>query len=280
MSEVKPLFAYQGGKTKIAGKICDFIESKVKDFTFVDICCGGGSVSIEMLNRGVPSSSIYMFDAGPIGAFWQQVSDGSFDLEWFEYLISKIPEDKALIQKYMQDLSTIEYAYVGEQVPAYLLLQAASFGGKQIYDEGNRFSNTSFRNYWQPTETSSRRSPVNPMMPMPEELQKRLTVILDQMQGVRATHCLAEDINFQYIKDSHKNEIVVYVDPPYANTTSYKDDIDLESVIEKALKVQARVFVSEYKPLGHDYVQISKTNKGGISGNSSKNMVEYVTHLK
>lgn len=280
MHKVKPLFAYQGGKTKIASKICDFISSKVQDFTFVDVCCGGGSVSIEMLNRGTPSSQIYMFDSGAIGAFWQQVSESTFDLDWFVDLLEQIPEDRSKIKPFMEELSKIEYEYVGEQTAVYLLLQASSFGGKQIFDEGTKFSNTSFRGFWLPTEISSRRSPVNPMMPMPKELLSRLQNILENMPGIRATHCYAEDVNFQYIRDSHKNDIVVYIDPPYEGTTGYKNNIDLDAVIEKALKVSAHVFISEYKPLGAEYLEVSKTNKGGISGNTKKQMNEYLTYLK
>ena len=280
MYKIKPLFAYQGGKTKIASKICDFVSSKVQDFTFVDVCCGGGSVSIEMLNRGVPSSQIYMFDSGAIGAFWQQVSESTFDLEWFKDLIEQIPEDRSKIKAFMENLSKIEYEYVGEQTASYLILQAASFGGKQIFDEGGRFSNTSFRDFWLPTETSSRRSPVNPMMPMPNELLSRLEILLENMQGIRASHCYAEDINFQYIRDSHKNDVVVYIDPPYKGTTGYRDNVNLDEVIEKALKISAHVFVSEYNPIGVEYIEVSKTSKGGITGNAKKQMNEYLTYLK
>lgn len=281
MTKIEPMFAYQGGKSKIAGKVLDFVlEGKeAKDrFAFVDICCGGGSVSIEMLNRGKLSEQIYMFDSGAIGAFWQQVSEGIFDTDWFEHLYSQIPSDVKQIQSFMQELSKIEYDYVGEQVPAYLLLQASSFGGKQIFDEGTHFSNTSFRGYWEPTETSSRRSPVNPMMPMPSTLKKRLYAILEEMQGIRACHTYAEYIDFNKIKSEYE-EGVVYIDPPYSNTTKYKDTIDLDLIISNAKSVGYSVFVSEYKPLSNSYIEISKTNKGGISGNSSKQMTEYLSKM-
>ena len=277
-SILKPMFAYQGGKTKLASKIYNEITSKVgKDITFVDVCCGGGSVSIEFINNGLHPENIYMFDSGAIGAFWQQVSEGTFDLEYFEYLIRKIPNDLENVKGFMEDLSKVEYTYVGEVVSEYLLLQASAFGGKQIYDLGDKFSNTSFRNYWKPTETSSRRSPVNPMMPMPSTLLSRVKQVVNEMQPIKAAHTYAENIDFSKIKTD--KDLVVYIDPPYKGTTGYKDTIDLSLVIDKAKCVGAKVFVSEYYNLSDDFVILSDTTKGGISGDRKGSMVEYLSVL-
>ena len=277
--QLTPMFAYQGGKTKVANKIYKLItEQHGEDITLVDVCCGGGSLTIEFINNGLHPENIHMFDAGAIGAFWQQVSEGTFDLEYFEYLIDQIPKDLSKIKNFMENLSTIEYSYVGEVTQEYLLLQASSFGGKQIYDQGNRFGNTSFRSYWLPTETSSRRSPVNPMMPMPSTLLKRVTDVVNEMQCVKATHLLAENIDFSKIKTD--KDLVVYIDPPYKGTTGYKDTIDLQLVIGNAVKCGATVYVSEYYNLSDDFVILSETSKGGISGTRKGNMVEYLSVIK
>ena len=277
-SILKPMFAYQGGKTKLASKIYNEITNRVgKDITFVDVCCGGGSVSIEFINSGLHSENIYMFDSGAIGAFWQQVSEGTFDLEYFEYLIKKIPSDLENVKGFMEDLSNIEYTYVGEVVSEYLLLQAAAFGGKQIYDLGTKFSNTSFRNYWKPTETSSRRSPVNPMMPMPSTLLSRVKQVVSEMQAVKAVHTYAENIDFSKIKTD--KDLVVYIDPSYKGVTGYKDTIDLSLVIDRAKYVGAKVFASEYYNLSDDFIILSDTTKGGISGYRKGSMVEYLSVL-
>ena len=277
-SILKPMFAYQGGKTKLASKIYNEITNRVgKDITFVDVCCGGGSVSIEFINSGLHPENIYMFDSGAIGAFWQQVSEGTFDLEYFEYLIHKIPNDLELVKGFMEDLSKVEYNYVGEVISEYLLLQASSFGGKQVYDLGDKFSNTSFRSYWKPTETSSRRSPVNPMMPMPSTLLSRVKQVVDEMQPIKAVHTYAENIDFSKIKTG--KDLVVYIDPPYKGTTGYKDNIDLSLVIDNAKYVGAKVFVSEYYNLSDDFTILSDTTKGGISGDRKGSMVEYLSVL-
>ncbi|MEG7798799.1 hypothetical protein U2116_14905, partial [Listeria monocytogenes] len=87
---------------KVANKIYKLITEKHgDDITLVDVCCGGGSVSIEFINNGLHPENIHMFDAGAIGAFWQQVSEGTFDLEYFEYLIDQIPRDLSKIKNFM-----------------------------------------------------------------------------------------------------------------------------------------------------------------------------------
>lgn len=274
---LKPMFAYQGGKTKIESEIYEIItDNHGDDITLVDVCCGGGSVSIEFINKGLHPENIYMFDSGAIGAFWQQVSEGTFDIDHFKYLIDKIPKDLDLVKVFMEDVSTVEYNYVGEVISEYLILQAAAFGGKQIYDLGNKFSNTSFRNYWKPTETSSRRSPVNPMMPMPKTLLERVDLIVDVMQPIKAAHIYAEQIDFSVI-DKGGKDLVVYIDPPYKGTTGYKDGIDLEVVISNAKVAGATVYVSEYYNLSDNFVVLSETTKGGISGDRKGKMVEHLS---
>src|SRR5574344_1773345 len=115
--KLTPMFAYQGGKTKIADKIVsEILKNHSNDMTFVDVCCGGGSVSIEIINSGLHPENVNMFDVGAIGAFWQQVSEGSFDLDYFEYLINKIPKDLDQVKPFMESVSKIKYDYVGEVI--------------------------------------------------------------------------------------------------------------------------------------------------------------------
>lgn len=278
--KIKPMFAYQGGKSKVAKKIVDVLmNNHGQDFTFVDTCCGGGSVSIEMVNEGLHPENIYMFDAGAIGAFWQQVSEGTIDIEYLEYLIDKIPKNPRDIQAHLKEMSEIKYEYVGEVVHEYLLLQAGAFGGKQIFDEGGRFSNTSFRAYWEPTETSSRRSPVNPMMPMPDTLLQRVKEIVEVMAPIKACHTFAENVNFNKIISESNKDVVVYIDPPYKGTTGYKDTVDLDLVISTAKDAGCAVYVSEYYALSDNCVVLSETRKGGISGDRAGTMVEYMSRV-
>ncbi len=273
---IKPPMSYQGGKQKISSKIINFIFQEEYD-AFVDVCCGSGAVSIELFNRNFLAENIYMFDGGPIGAFWQMVSEGTFDLDKFEKCIDKIPKDKSKIKKYLKHLSYMEFSHIEDAIYEYLILQAGSFGAKQIWDKSGKFLNTSFRDYWMPTETSSRKSPVNPMMPMPDTLFNNVKNIVENMMGIRATHTLVDNIDFDFILSQHR-KIAIYIDPPYSKTTGYGLEVNLSEFIKNAKKY-GDVYVSEYQPASEKYIIMNKTNKGGISGNSNKVMVEYLSKV-
>lgn len=244
---------YQGSKQRIANHILDIINPNPA-LPFYDLCCGSGAISIALVERGFPAKNIHMCDSGPYGLFWKAVGDGTFDMDRLRHLCASVPKDKSLIKTWMEQLSkqpaNIYTPYV------FLLLQASSFGGKAIWVDNNKWQNCSFRSYWMPTATSNRRSPVNPMMPMTDTLIKRVEEICQKMLGVHAYHCDIKEIS---------PEGTIYVDPPYLNTTHYKDEFD---VVDWACKLNKLVYISEYKPLSKRAWQLTeKRAKGGISGN-------------
>lgn len=245
-----PPITYQGGKQRIASQILDIIQ--VKD-QFYDLCCGSGSISIELINRGHSPEKIFMLDKGPWGLFWQKIGDGSFDLSLLKSYCDKIPKNVSMIQGYIKDLSHVPADV--DTVYVFLLLQAASFGGKAIWIKDNKWKNCSFRSYWLPTEMSSRRSPVNPMMPMPSTLYSRVELIAKAMKGIVGR--MADIMEVEY------GDGIIYVDPPYSGTTFYGHDFDIMEFAKKA----GKCYVSEGKPLSEKAWQIvGARKKGGISG--------------
>ena len=132
---------YQGAKHRYAATIIDQIKPRF-DEPFYDLCCGSGTVSIELVNRGFNPKLLYMVDSGPWGIFWESIGKGSFNLNRFRKLLDGIP-DRPLIQTYAKELSRqpahIDTPYV------YLILQACAFGGKAIWIKDDRWQNTSFR---------------------------------------------------------------------------------------------------------------------------------------
>jgi site-specific DNA-adenine methylase len=220
MSKLFAPIAYQGGKNRIAEKILNRINPS-DDSTFYDLCCGSGSISIELANRGFPVKNIYMLDKGPWGLFWRMIGDGTFDLNKFREIIDRIPKNSHEIKQYAELLS--KQPADQDTVYVFLILQSCSFGGKAIWIENNTWKNCSFRNYWIPTETSNRRSPVNPMMPMPETLFKRVFYISRKMKSVNGYNM---DIDNFIPNDGVVYKSVVYIDPPYNNTTCYGHDFD------------------------------------------------------
>ena len=176
--------SYQGGKQRLAKQIVDIFykENNINDDTkFFDLCCGSGAISLELINRGFNPNNITMIDNGCFGQFWQDIANGEFDLDIFKREIENLPNLEN-IQSYLKKLSDLPVDE-DKMVYHYLLLQAGAFGSKQIWIENNKWKNNTFRSYWLPTETSNRRSPVNPMMPMPNTLYNRVEAIVEQLSG-------------------------------------------------------------------------------------------------
>ena len=264
-----PPCSYQGGKQRLAKKIVDIIfeQNEINEDTkFYDLCCGSGAITLELINRGIHPSNITMVDSGVYGTFWNSVANDEFDMNIFQQEIDKLPSvDK--IQSYLQRLSNLS---VNKDLLEYhyLLLQSGSFGSKQIWVENDKWKNNSFRSYWTPTETSNRRSPVNPMMPMPNTLFDRVKNIVDYMAGsINAINLDISKIEWHFDKNS-----IVYIDPPYKNTTGYGFNFDYEEFIINNW-AYVNIYVSEGYKMDNveDAILLSKGRaKGSISGEIKK----------
>lgn len=240
------------------------------------MCCGSGAITIELLNRGIPPEKIVMCDKSSWGVFWKSIGDGFFDLNKFYTYSKAVPRDKSLIQNHMKELSQtnadIDEAY------KYILLQASSFGGKQIWNTGGKWQNTSFRNYWQPTETSKRRSPVNPMQPMIDIVEKRVKDIINNCKGLTCYH---KDIYemLSIIQNDKSDYQIIYIDPPYTNTTGYGFNFDIHDFLSNLFDVTlGAIFVSEKESISDDEAIRLDFNgaKGGISGKKAGKNEEWL----
>lgn len=263
-SQLRVPCAYQGGKQRIASQIVDQLLAAAPSAhsRFYDLCCGSGAVSIELVNRGVDPSRISMLDLSSWGRFWSAVGSGTFNIKVFDDYLKRLPNDKREVQSHMSAISSLP---IGDyEAELYPILQACSFGGKQIWRRGDNWANACFRSYWEPTATSVRRSPANPMQPSPNELRRR---ILDLLKGMRGVTCFNEDIT-TLLDSSIPSDAVVYVDPPYKSTTGYAFGFDLKSFIERFQKINSvPLFVSEGVALNEDSILLTFGGaKGGISG--------------
>lgn len=251
--------SYQGGKSRIANKIVGLLWQGPQSCYF-DLCCGSGAITIELLRRGAKPENITMVDAGPWGIFWEYICSGTFSLVKLAEELEKIPKDITQVKGYMDVLAkqpaNIDTPYV------FIILQAASFGSKPIWIEDNKWINCSFRNYWLPKEGCNRKSPVNPMMPMPETIFSRIKEIVES--GIfRNVKAICSDVKKVQITQG-----VVYIDPPYIGTTPYGFDFD---VVAFANSIGNLCYVSEGKPLSSKAIQISSgRTKGGINGKKEK----------
>lgn len=273
MIKLIPPCSYQGGKQRLAKQIVDIIfeQNEINEDTkFYDLCCGSGAITLELISRGVHPNNITMIDKGVYGRFWQSVANNEFDLHIFKNELDKLPNINE-IQSYLQELSNkdVDYDLIEYH---YLLLQSGSFGSKQIWESNGQWKNNSFRSYWMPTATSSRRSPVNPMMPMPSTLYDRTANIVEAMGGyIRAICGDIEDMEFHF-----EGNTIIYIDPPYKGTTGYGSNFDYETFIVNNFNY-AKIYVSEGYQMNSalDTILLSKgREKGNISGNVKKKLVE------
>lgn len=272
--------SYQGGKQRLAKQIVDIFyeENNIDDDTkFYDLCCGSGAVSLELINRGFNSNNITMVDNGCFGQFWQDIANDEFELNVFREEIDKLPSIEN-IQSYLKELSN-QQVDEDKMVYHYLLLQAGAFGSKQIWIENGKWKNNTFRNYWLPTATSNRKSPVNPMMPMPKTLYSRIENIVNQISG-----CIVaskEDVfDALYRLDTEwengNKNVIIYIDPPYMNTTGYKDSFDIYE-LRRRIKNHYPIYISEGLEMEHTdqtYLLSKGRTKGNISGDVKKKPVE------
>lgn len=272
--------SYQGGKQRLAKQIVDIFykENNINDDTkFFDLCCGSGAISLELINRGFNPNNITMIDNGCFGQFWQDIANGEFDLDIFKREIENLPNLEN-IQSYLKKLSDLPVDE-DKMVYHYLLLQAGAFGSKQIWIENNKWKNNTFRSYWLPTETSNRRSPVNPMMPMPDTLYNRVESIVKQLSGsIIASRESVFDAVYRIDEERDKGNknIIIYIDPPYANTTGYKETFDIYS-LEGQIWSTSPIYISEgYKMQGasESYLLSVGRTKGNISGEAKKKPTE------
>lgn len=255
-----PPVTYQGGKQRLAAEIVKRMAVP-RSAIFYDLCCGSGAVSIALVESGHPPDQIVMVDQGWWGAFWRRIGDGGFDMRRFRKYVDDLPTDPRQIKTrveewYRAPVDPIDGIYV------WLLLQAAAIGGAPVAScDGRWRRNSGFRDYWLPTMTSSRRSPVNPMMPMPATIIKRVEALMSGMRGVRGI-----DGDAAYLAHETRRVLksVVYIDPDYAGTTGYGHSLD---PVKLAKSLPCPCWVSEGTPLSKDAVRLSTGRaKGGMTG--------------
>lgn len=264
MNKLEIPCAYQGGKARIANKIVDIIfkENRIDENTkFYDLCCGSGAISIELIKRGIYPENIIMVDKSPWGLFWQKVGLSEFSTDVFRLYINDIPKDITKIKDYANNLldQPANDGLFDNLVYKFLILQACAFGSTATWVENNQWKKAGgLRGYWLPTKTSSRKSPVNPMMPMPDTLYKRVETIVHEMEGIIG---ICEDVNdIEIEKDS-----IIYIDPPYEGTAHYGYNLDYRTFLKKHKGFT--IYLSEGKKLTEDSYLISGARKkGGING--------------
>lgn len=274
--------SYQGGKQRLAKQIVDIFykENEIDDHTqFYDMCCGSGAISVELLNRGVNSKNIHMMDKSPWGLVWKMIGEDSFRLDVFKDFVESIPKDITKIKQYAVDI--INKPVDVDMIPYhFLFLQSCAFGSTATWVENDKWCKAGgLRDYWLPTETSNRRSPVNPMMPMPDNLYKRVELLCEKAKGLNG-YCM-DVFDFLYVLDEewdikNNGNLIIYIDPPYQNTQQYGYSFNIYE-LEARIWNNVPIYISEGVEMQRakkTYLLSSGRAKGNINGNAKKKPVE------
>ena len=268
-----PPCCFQGGKQRVAEEIVDYITAHDSGEKICDLCCGSGAVTLELVNRGFSPSNIVMCDISSWGKFWESIGNGTYSMQRFDWYCSKVPKDKSQIPDFLKELS--QSSADEDEEYKYILLQAGSFGGKQIWRFGDRWMNAFFRSYWQPTEHSVRRSPVNPLQPDVSELRNRVCRIAERCVGLHAVH---DDV-LAFVQSMDPMQSIIYIDPPYTNTTGYGFDLDLNAVLNTlSQRGIGPVYISEKEALSQERIRLKfRGAKGGVSGRKPQKNEEWLS---
>lgn len=238
-----------------------------------------------MINRGFYDFNITMVDASPWGLFYQSVGDLTFSTDVFKLYLDDIPQDVAKIKGHAQELlqAPANEGLLQNAVYKFLILQACAFGSTATWIENNQWKKAGgFRNYWLPTPTSNRRSPVNPMMPMPKTLFKRVESICANMDNIRGIYGRVEDIKI-------RPNSIIYIDPPYKGTQDYGYGLDYNAFISNLLRTvpNIEIYLSEGDNLtnaNQSFLLTKGRCKGNINGKLHKKPTEewlnYFTNIK
>ena len=108
-------------------------------------------------------------------------------------------------------------------------------------------------------------------MPMPETLYQRVKNIVEQKEFITGYQ---KDIT-DFIDSYDFTDCIVYLDPPYKDTTGYLDSFDILAVIDK-LKGRVPLFVSYNENLTEDTIEFGKRTKGNINGVKKKEAVREI----
>lgn len=216
---------------------------------FVELCAGSGAVSLELISRGHNPCKITMVDAGPWGDVWRLVGAGELDLRALEVVCGEAPVDMKDIPAFLTELRD----EIGPKHPlapyAFLLMQAASYGGKPIYDKEGRWATYGFNNdHWTPT---------------PREMLRRVTNAVRRARGVTGIRGRVESMCVPA-------NAVVYFDPPYAGTARYGS-------VSSGMLWGNPCYVSERVPLNDSARRLVDRRRSALTPVGDERAFEYLS---
>ena len=257
-----PPVSYQGGKRRQAPEIVRHMALD-SETPFVELCCGSGAVSLELISRGHNPAKITMVDAGPWGDVWRLVGAGEFDLRTLEEVgaaLLKMGKHSPAIPDTLAEMARLFPPTHRHGPYAFLFLQSGVFGRKAVGVRDGLWTRCNF------SAPGDLKHP--PLIPEPEVIVRRMQRICRRLDGVCG---LRADVRSIGVAAGS----AVYLDPPYAGTTGYGHDV--EAVALAVGWAPSPVYVSERVALSSTARLLRERVASGLSGASSAISAEYLS---
>ena len=257
---MKTICSYQGSKSKYSEKIVQLINPK-NDSHVVDMCCGSGAITLELLER---VDHVTMIDKGSWGLFWKEIENG-FDLDRLRKVMDRLPSERSLEKDYLLSIAETE-----ADIYKWVILQAASFGGKEVSIVNGKFTHHGFRPF---KIYNNNGRQYHTIYPNPQELFSRIVSISKIRSRVKA---IVDDV-MNYLPEEGD---IGYIDPPYTGTTGYTNGFDLHRLVEKWGR--NTLFASEGNPLVGAFAvhKLDDRKKTSLSVKNKNNRSEYVSEFR
>lgn len=268
--EIEPPCGYKGGKRRFSAPILKKITQRHPSPTqFYDLCCGSGAVFLRALEWGiVEPKQVTCVDAGFWGVFWEAVAQGTLDVDLIEdLLLNQRPDDPRKVGDWLRD----DVATRDPTPETFVVLQSSAWGGNAVWwnedtqewmqGEGSR--KFSPRTYWEPGRDSPETKPRFTIY-QPDSIVARVRKITSAIGG---SGLLAYQGRVEDVTPKHG---VLYLDPPYQNTSGYGVGLDLATAIDQFRDFP--LYVSEGCPLpgAHESWKLSSSRKrASFNGNQS-----------
>ena len=268
MRRLLPPCGYQGGKRKFSQEIAQILLAD-KPAHVYDFCAGSGAVSLSLREAGLEPRCLTMVEAGPWGQWWQELLDGSLDLDLLEAGAQSI-----------QDLPPVdvagwleELASTWQPIETWLWLQAGTFGRLPVWWDGSRWRCGSIKRgrgyyparHWIAPDGSKS----VPTIASVSKILERTAAAQDALRGAEVIHGKAQDVTV-------KPGSTIYVDPDYQGTPGYLLSLPLEELLPQWLAAGCSVYCSEQtvRMEPDAVIELGNRRRGGIQGSSKKRSTE------
>ena len=286
---------YMGSKRKLAKTIVDkILEENTNTKYFYDLCGGGASISLEATKH--KQLEVYYNDANSgvcellktiinniTPEFYQFVTKETFDKHkndnsWFGGLLktcwsfSNNQRDYIYGKNVMFDKELLHNIIVNKCNNSLITIN-------------NKYGINIPETIFNIEELNKRRLSIKSYVKVPHlERIQHLEQIhhLERIQHLEQIHHLELQNRLNITNQKYEdvtintpiNETVIYIDPPYKNTTEYQNKINHDELYEYIISSPYKIYISSYEYKLPEVISMNHTAINGKSTRDTRNVVE------